>query len=434
MKAAMMIKALIIIHLWSLVVAGGAWALQRDGNGRVGTHFPAPSIWLLLIMLCLLPGVLYLIPFSNFISIPTTEMFEVFSTQVSDLSADGTRPLNFLAVYVGLGIFFMGRTLWRWARLLGLPLAPTAEPDIFTTLAALPPLTLSWPRRSVVVPQGFEVQAALIRHERAHLRHNDAELTLLLLLLQDMMLRNPAISYLVRQWRLSIELRADHEATNKLTASERKDYAALLLNIQRPTAHRGEALPCPTARLNSTSHRSTKIRLIGIMEDAPGARKRRWGAALLVMSVSASALGLTSAIATAGPSVIDMKSSPIKYVDGTPLQLPANCPGLIDDIKARGVKFEQEEVTVNGQPVSQYIMRLGTVVLNHDVRKDGSIHNARVLSSTHPCFEANAKDAIAQWSAAPQEFAIKDAAVKLHFVMSAETKEEVNDKVKNYLQ
>lgn len=230
-----MIKALIIIHLWSLVVAGGAWGLQRDGKGRVGAHFPAPNIWFLLIMLCLLPGALYLIPFSKFISIPTTEAFEIFSTQASDFASDQAKPLNFLAMYIGLGVFLMGRTLWRWARLQGLPLAPTAESDTFITTAELPPLTLSWPRRAVVVPKGFEARAALIRHERAHLRHNDAEFTLLLLLIQDMMLRNPAMSYLVRQWRLAIELRADHEATKTLTAPQRKDYAALLLNIQRPT-------------------------------------------------------------------------------------------------------------------------------------------------------------------------------------------------------
>ena len=434
MKAAMMIKALIIIHLWSLVVAAGAWALQRDGNGRIGAHFPSPNIWLTLIILCLAPGALYLIPFGTFISIPTTEALEIFSLQTGDLPTDGTRPLNFLALYISVSVLFMGRTLWRWARLQGLPLKPTDASDLFTTTATLPPLTLSWPRRAVVMPQGFEARAALLRHERAHLRHNDAELTLLLLLLQDMMLRNPGMSFLVRQWRLSIELRADRAATEKLTAPERKDYAALLLDIQRPTRRRGEALPCPTARLNSRPHRNAKMRLIAIMEDAPGARTRRWGAALLVTSIGASALGLTSAIATASPNVVDMKSSPIAYVDGTPLQLPTNCPGLENDLKARGLKFEEKELAVNGQLVSQHIVRLGTVVLNHDVRRDGSIHNARILDATHPCFEPNAEAAITQWMAEPQEFEIKDAAVKLNFIMSADTPEELNDKLKDYLR
>ena len=168
-----MIKALILVQLWSLVVAGGAWFLQRDGSGRVGARFPAPNVWLTLIALALLPGVLYLIPFSKFISIPTTDIFEIFPAQISEFSTDSARPFNPLLVYIGLGIFLMARTLWRWSRLQGLPLVPTAEPDIFSTSATLPPLTLSWPRRAVVMPQGVEAQAALIRHERAHLRHND---------------------------------------------------------------------------------------------------------------------------------------------------------------------------------------------------------------------------------------------------------------------
>lgn len=58
MTVVMMIKVLILIQLWSLVVAGIAWVLQRDGNGRVGARFPAPTIWLTLIVLSFLPGVL----------------------------------------------------------------------------------------------------------------------------------------------------------------------------------------------------------------------------------------------------------------------------------------------------------------------------------------------------------------------------------------
>ncbi len=434
MKVVTMIKALIIVHLWSLVIASGAWILQHDGKARVGTNFPAPNIWFLLIIFCFLPGALFFVPFGKIISMPATEVFEIFSAQVSDVSADSAKPLNFSVLYIGLCLLLMGRTLWNWLRLQSLPLAETAEPDIFSTSSAIPPLTLSWPRRGVVMPKGLEAQAALIRHERAHLRHYDAEFTLLLLLLQDLMLRNPGISFLVRQWRLSIELRADRAAIKKLTARERKDYAALLLNIQRPTTRRNDALPCPTAQFNSRPHRDAKMRLIGIMEEAPNPRKRRWGAALFFTSVGAGTLGLTSAMAAAGASVIDMASSPVEYVKQTQLQLAASCPGLMSDLKARGIKFEEENLTLNGQLVSQYTVKLGTVVLSHDVRRNGTIYNSRVLDSSHPCFEADAKAAIAQWMTEPQKLETKNVAVKLHFKMSATTSDELNDKLKNYLQ
>jgi len=135
MKVLMMIKALILIHLWSLVVAGGAWVLQRDGDGdgRVGASFPASNIWLILVVLSFLPGLLYLISFGAVIGIPDIGVFELIPTQISDSSAEGPGFLNYLTVYLGLSLLLMSRTLWRWLRLQGLPLVPTAEPDIFTT-------------------------------------------------------------------------------------------------------------------------------------------------------------------------------------------------------------------------------------------------------------------------------------------------------------
>lgn len=439
MKVMTMIKALILAQLWSVVVAGGAWLLQRDGGGRVGTSFPTSNIWLILIVLSILPGVLYLVPFGAAISLPKIEAFELFPIQVSDSSAEGSGFLNYFTVYMGLSLLLMTRTLWRWSRLQGLPLVPTAEPDIFTTTAELPPLTLSWPRRAIVIPLGFEAQAALIRHERAHIHHNDAELTLLLLLLQDMMLRGPGVSYLVRQWRLSIELRADHAATKMLTRSERKDYAALLVNILRPTGEGGGTLPCPTAQLSSTRHRNVKMRLGEILKNEPKVRQRRWGVALLLTSIGASGVGLLSAAASKNVAVINAESNQVDYVHvdyvkQTSLQMPANCPGLIGDLKSRGVKFEKKEITVNGRLVSQQTMNLGTVILSHDVRKDGSIYNPDILNSTHPCFEAEAKDAIVQWKADPQGSEIKNVAVKLHFVISGATNEELKLQLNDLLQ
>lgn len=433
-----MIKALILVHLWSFVVAGGAWVLQRDGDGRVGASFPASNIWLILIILSFLPGVLYLMPFGAAISLPDIKILDLIPALVSESSAEGPGLLNYLTVYMGLSLLLIIRTLWRWSRLQSLPLAPTDEPNIFTTTAELPPLTLSWPRRAVVIPLGLETEAALVRHERAHLRHNDAELTLLLLLLQDMMLRNPGMIYLVRQWRLAIELRADHAATKMLTTSERKDYAALLLNIQRPSGG-GDALPCPTAWLGSTHHRNIKMRLGGILNNETNSRKCRWGAAVLLATIAASGIGLLTAAASQNDTGKNAGFNPddyilVNYIKQTPLQLPASCPGLIEDLKSRDFKFGEKEMTVNGRLVSQKTMNIGTVVLSHDVRRDGSVNNPRILSSTHPCFDANAKAALIQWMAEPQRSEIKNVAVKIHFGLLGATNEELNQKLKNLVQ
>jgi len=224
-----MIKALILIHLWSLVIAAIAWALQCDGSKEVGANFPKPKVWLSLILLCLLPGIIFLLPLSETLNTPKIEIFEFFVMSETEPPTEKLFSLNYPTIYICLALILMGRTLWRWAQLQRLPLQPTSEPDVFETRADKPPLTLSWPRRAIVVPHTLKVDPRLIRHERTHLRHYDAEVTLMLLCLRDLMLRNPAISYLVRQWRLSIELRADHAATKMLTTTQRKDYAALLL-------------------------------------------------------------------------------------------------------------------------------------------------------------------------------------------------------------
>jgi len=434
MKAVMMIKALILIHLWSLVVAGGAWILQRDGDGRVGVRFPASNIWLALIILSFVPGVLSLMHFGGAISIPDIGVLEQIPVQISESSATRSGFLNYLTIYMGLSLLLIVRTLWQWSRLQRLPLTPTPVSDVFTTTSEVPPLSLSWPRRAVVIPAGLENTEALIRHERAHLRHYDAELTLFLLILQDVMLQNPGVSYLVRQWRQSIELRADHTAIKSLTISERKDYAALLLSLQRPSGDR-QALPCPTAWLGSTHHRNVKMRLGGILKNEPNAKKPHWGAAVLFTSIAASGLGLMSAAATvtyAGFSPDDYVL--VDYIKKAALQLPASCPGLESDLKARGFKFEEIETTDNGRPISLQTVELGTVLLSHSVRRDGTVYEPRIISSTHQCFEAEAKAAIAQRIAEPQESDIGNVVVKLNFKISAKTPEELNAKLKDYLR
>lgn len=432
MKAMMMIKIVILIHLWSLVVAGCSWVLQRDGDKRVGANFPASNVWLILIIVSFLPGALALIPFGTAIDLPEIEGLDLFPLQVSDDVTAGSSPFNFLYVYIALCFCFMGRTLWRWSRLQGLALMSTTEPDVFTTSAKMPPLTLSWPRRAVVIPVGFEGKSALIQHERAHLRHYDAELTLILLLIRDAMLQNLGISYLVRQWRQAIEMRADHTAVKMLNGTERKDYASLLLNGLRGDMDkaRGRNLPCPTANLTSSRHRHVKMRLGQIMKNEPNVRNRRWGAAVFLASLIASGIGVTVSAATLKIDVRHLDFDPIKYSKKVQPQLPASCPGLKKD----DVKFETRETVVNGKKVTQHVMVLGLVGLKHDVRRDGSIHNPHTLFSTHPCFEANAKNVMAQWKTEPQNFEIRDAGVKIPFIISAVSLVDLKTQLSDYLQ
>jgi len=427
-----MIKALILTHLWTLLIALVAWGLQRDKGGRLGVHFPSPRIWLGLIGLCFFPGLISLLPINSPVSLPAIESFEAAPVPLAFGGGAGAWSINYLIVYSVLALLLAGRTLFGWARLQVMSVDLTDEIDVFTTPSNLPPLTLSWPRRAVVVPNGLQDEAALIRHERAHLRHHDAEVTLCLLVLRDLMLRSFGFSYLVRQWRLAIELRADQAATEMLSPSEKKDYAALLLKGLRPGGdHKdGRTLPCPTAHLTSTRHRSVKMRLAKIMEQSAKPRKRRWSAALLASAMGAGALGLLSVNAAADDAELIIPASEITYIVRVPPKMPESCTGLdTNDIKIVG-----KNMWVDGGPKLQHVMTVGEVILSYDARADGGLENIRIVQSNHPCFESNAKEAVAQWIAKPQDKAVKNIQVMIQFMVQGETHEELEPTLNRLLK
>ncbi len=72
-----MIEALGLVQLWSLIVAGGAWYLQRDSGQRIVSRFPAPNVWAMLIWASLLPGLIYLIPFNDYVCSPSAPMAQI---------------------------------------------------------------------------------------------------------------------------------------------------------------------------------------------------------------------------------------------------------------------------------------------------------------------------------------------------------------------
>lgn len=432
-----MIKAIILIHLWSLVLASIAWVLQLDNGHRIGSSFPSPRIWFSLIGLSFLPGVLCMLPVSTTSNLLNIEIYEIFPNALDIKSTDNPWALNYLAVYMILVLLLMTRTIFLWSRLQFLHLISTDESDVFITSSSMPPLTLSWPRRAIVIPAEVRGEAALIRHERAHLRHHDAEMTLCLLLLQDLMLRSPGISYLVRQWRLAIELRADHAATKMLNTSERKDYAALLLSGLRSGGHHtdGRTLPCPTAHLTSTRHRSVKMRLTEIMENKSNPRKHRWSAALLLATLGAGMIGFISTSATAKDDNLTIQADKIitdeiVYIKRVPPIMPASCPGLNLD----GIEITGRDIKVKGEVVQQHAGIVGTVALKYDVRPDGSTHNLRIVKSNHPCFESVAKASVAQWMIERQDKDVRDVAVILKFMLTGETHEDLGTVLNDFIQ
>jgi len=408
-----MIKAILIIHVWSLIVAALAWGLSRFRQKDSYELFPDAGIWLGLFCLCLFSGLFSLIPMSAPENFAYSGVHEAFQSSSKFIESPSRTYLNMGEIYLIIAAAFMVQTFWRWFSLQRLSVSPTPDPQVYISDENIPPLTRSWPRRAIIVPVALIHADIIIRHEKTHLRHNDAELTLLLLLIRDFFWRAPGMSYLIRQWRLAIELRADSEATEQLSPEEKQDYAQLLLSGLKPSAFKkgGKALPCPTAHLTSTRHRSVKMRLRNIIEEKPYKRKKRWNWAIALAGLGTVAFAYSTAGAQAGfgPDGIDQSS--VKYVKRIPPKMPAKCLGLDTDT----IKIESKPINLNGSESYQHVMTVGYVVHSFDIRRDGKIHNIRIVESNDPCFEPHATAALQQWLAEPQSQPLKNVSVKQTF-------------------
>jgi len=427
-----MTKVLIITHLWSLIIAVLAWCLQRDKDENTGTCFPTPRVWLGLIALCFMPAIIIISPVNTSMKLNTIEIFDIITKLSNPQAPEEVKSFNYMLIYMVLASLFLGQTLWQWIKLQSISLISTANPNIYITASKVPPLTLSWPQRAVVIPKEIKKCDALIRHEEAHLQHHDAEMTLGLLLLKDIMLRNLGISFLVRQWRLAIELRADHAATKMLTTIERQNYAELLLHGLNPSGDHagGKALPCPTAHLTSTRHRSVKMRLTKIMEKNSNHRKRRWRVTLAFTAMSATTLGVISTGALAEPDTEKADEKPIAFAKRIPPIMPERCPGL-DPLS---IKITGKELNIDGKPTYMHMALVGEVKLTYDIRPDGTTHNIRITKSNHPCFEANAKASLVQWVAKPESANMENATVMLRFMLTGETHLDIERPLNKFLR
>ena len=419
-----MIRALIIFHIWSLVIAVVAWVLQKDSRKNIGDSFPQPAIWLGLIFICIALFTASLIPDSSSISWVASGGF--ISEIIPDQAEIKTTKLSFnlLWFYFGIAGMFTTQTLWRWLKIQRLSVSSTTQANLFTTEENIPPLTRSWPKRGIIIPASLETETSLIAHEQAHMRFCDAEMTLLLLIIRDLSLRLPGISYLISQWRHAIELRADESATQNMSRQEREDYARLLLERLKPSKFQsgGKALPCPTAHLTSTRYRSVKMRLRRIIETKPKPHKMRWKVGIIAALTSTMGVGYL-----AGP-VQAADQSDFKYVTKIPPQMPSGCKGL--DLNS--ITITGKTIMIEGVETYLHLMEVGHVKASYDIQKDGSLDNISITESNHECFNDKALTALSQWQAEPQTSVRKNVQVRMTFQVTDEGHAEL-DKVLNQI-
>jgi len=378
-----------IINVWIAVLAFIAMKISQKWG-------LSPSKLTAIIIAGVFPAVFSLV--STWLSLSTPEALSVVLPPLGTVQTlqdlPQSRPellIIFKILYFTLAAVFLVRTLRKWFALQCLQLISTADPKVFLTDENMPPLTLSWPRRSIVLPTSLSVDSheIIIAHEQAHLQHYDAELTLLFLCLKDIFWINPAFAWLVRQWRYSVELRADRAVTLGTDLKFRRAYADTLLSVISERKG-GQALPCPSASLTSNRTRSVKMRLFKIMTEQNLPRKSNFHpVAKLALWISTLAVGLTIS-AAAGTAVNDKNEQPLIRF---PPVMPASCPGL----DASSIDIVTKTFKVSGEAVTQRVAQVGRVVLKFDVDEAGAPQNITVIKSNHNCFVAPAKSSVAKW-------------------------------------
>lgn len=387
-------------NLWIILIAliFGRWLTSQARTPNVWTYFIALS--LLPLLAAFIIPLLNTVPFEWAINAKSVQtQIERMAEEVAPFSK-GLSLWMFLAyIYGAIAALKVIGVVVRWTRLQLMPLSITETQGVYITDRDVPALALSWPKRCVVLPAtakalSREARGQIIAHERAHLKYNDAEITLIYLILQNLFWTNPAMRWFVTGWRDAAEIRADHAVTAGTDMPARKAYAQVLLSAM--AQENGErARQCPSAYLTSNSLRSVKMRLSEIMTTEPRGGNRFYKGLAISCGLIISMGGASFMTATAAPA----QSQPLKRV---PPMMPASCPNL--DMKTVEVKSYTSKM--NGQKKSYRAANIGTVILKFDIDKAGRTKNIKAVKSNNICFEGPALKSVVQWvysSGAPQK-------------------------------
>ena len=387
-------------NLWIILIAliFGRWLTSQART---------PNVWTYFIALSLLPlFAAFIIPLFNTVPFEWAINAKSVQTQIERMAEEvapfskGLSLWMFLAyIYGAIAALKVIGVVVRWTRLQLMPLSITETQGVYITDRDVPALALSWPKRCVVLPAtaetlSEEARGQIIAHERAHLKYNDAEITLIYLILQNLFWANPAMRWFVTGWRDAAEIRADRAVTAGTDMPARKAYAQMLLSAM--AQENGErARQCPSAYLTSNSLRSVKMRLSEIMTTEPRGGNRFYKGLAISCGLMISMGGASFMTATAAPA----QSQPLKRV---PPMMPASCPNL--DITKIAVQTYTSRI--EGKQTQYRGAKVGEVILKFDINESGRTKNIKAVRSNNICFEAPAIKSVSQWvytSGAPQK-------------------------------
>jgi TonB family protein len=294
---------------------------------------------------------------------------------------DGRAPVDwalFGMAVLGLGVLV--RTCWLLAGLARLrDLRTYAEPagdGLAVSHEIEGPVTFGFWRPVILVPAAVmtmpeETRAAILAHERAHIRRRDW----LFVLLEEVVLCglwfHPAVWLLVSQIRLEREKVVDAEACRE--TGSRETYVGALLAVAGARSEPGFAPPF-------LRRRELAARIQSLIEEVPMTGLRRVVSYILLV------------LATAGAGVTVTRLFPLR---GQP-QVVAPAP--------ENITVEGAELVFHTRPRYPISARLagvtGPVTLALTLAANGEVDDARVVSGAQELRKA-ALDAVLQWQFKP---------------------------------
>ncbi len=200
----------------------------------------------------------------------------------------------------------------------------------------LPPCALGLPAPRILVPARLlpglsaEQLDMILRHEAAHIRRRDPEMTALLGLCAAAFWINPAVAALVARWREAAEIAADAAVAADQPREARVRYARLLISALRETG--GAPLAAPAAELRLDHKGSVKTRLSAILTpERPGGGAAKFAAVSAGALLAAAGAMASAALAAPQAAPLDVKEvvedSRAEPVEAAAAALPADLAG-----------------------------------------------------------------------------------------------------------
>ena len=317
------------------------------------------------------------------------------------------------AIAAGVAVMWRRRRGWRAARLADVPVLLSHE---------VGPAVVGVVRPAIVVPRwtlawAEPMQRLVVRHEGEHIRARDPLLILAATVAAALVPWNLAVWFQLRRLRLAVEV--DCDARTLRGGGDVATYGDLLLRV----GARGSATALAAAAF--AEPRSFLERRIRAMTDRTPRNRAARAAACAVLTLGVAATGYALP-APANPALFghlfhaaDADPIRVRAAVTNPDTAPVYDISRVDQMPSlRESGRVMQELQRAYPPALRDAGISGTAVVEMVVRPDGSVSDARVISTTRPEFGEPARGVAANMRFQPARNGGRPVAVRLQLPIS----------------